>query len=278
MVLRISLVKSLMNTMCTQFTTLLFGILLGLFMIYTLASFAFLHPELHGQYYFLTGPISWDHLYLTVLDHLSQGFQSFPVWGCYHDDGGNRTSHLHGGYCADDGVFQISIFLFSMVYTWSIGLICVAMISGIVVDAFARGRESRKDQRETLTEKCLICGATRDDLETMFDSHYTKRHPLRNYTHLLIYILSTLDENTEIARSRWFQFDHVSILHMLQKKVNKWNGDFFPSFPFQPDALATQHVYTIANTYEEGKKKLENLSKEYLEDFWDVACPLHQQE
>ena len=119
---------------------------------------------------------------------------------------------------ADDRTYW-SEFLFEWVFFFSIILIMLNIINGIIVDTFQALREQNNVKDDVLHNVCYICSHNRSIFEMNginFNHHREKEHSILNYYHYLIKVTLT-DEQ-----------DLNSLDSMVLKSFNEHKADFFP--------------------------------------------------
>jgi ryanodine receptor 2 len=109
-------------------------------------------------------------------------------------------------------VFDITFFFFVIV-------ILLAIIQGLIIDAFGELRDQLNSVSETLESECFICGIGKDYFDVVphgFDTHVLKEHNLANYMFFLLYLINKPDTDyTGQETYVWNQYQQRS-----------W--DFFP--------------------------------------------------
>ncbi|KAL4690988.1 hypothetical protein H8959_013949, partial [Pygathrix nigripes] len=108
-------------------------------------------------------------------------------------------------------VFDITFFFFVIV-------ILLAIIQGLIIDAFGELRDQQEQVREDMETKCFICGIGNDYFDTTphgFETHTLQEHNLANYLFFLMYLINK--DETEHTGQR------VSGRHgfLLPKKQNR---------------------------------------------------------
>jgi len=109
-------------------------------------------------------------------------------------------------------IFVLTFFFFVIV-------ILLAIIQGLIIDAFGELRDQLNSVSETLESECFICGIGKDFFEVVphgFDNHVMKEHNLANYMFFLMHLINKPDtEYTGQETYVWNQYQQRS-----------W--DFFP--------------------------------------------------
>uniref|UniRef100_A0A452HQS8 Uncharacterized protein n=1 Tax=Gopherus agassizii TaxID=38772 RepID=A0A452HQS8_9SAUR len=110
-------------------------------------------------------------------------------------------------------VFDITFFFFVIV-------ILLAIIQGLIIDAFGELRDQQEQVREDMETKCFICGIGNDYFDTTphgFEMHTLQEHNLANYLFFLMYLINK--DETEHTGQESF------VWKMYQERC--W--DFFPA-------------------------------------------------
>ncbi|CAL4149598.1 unnamed protein product [Meganyctiphanes norvegica] len=109
-------------------------------------------------------------------------------------------------------VFDITFFFFIIV-------ILLAIIQGLIIDAFGELRDQLNSVSETLESNCFICGMGSDYFDSVphgFDVHVQKEHNLANYMFFLMHLINK--DDTEYTGQETYVWE------MYQQRC--W--DFFP--------------------------------------------------
>ncbi|RXN04322.1 ryanodine receptor 1-like protein [Labeo rohita] len=83
-------------------------------------------------------------------------------------------------------VFDITFFFFVIV-------ILLAIIQGLIIDAFGELRDQQEQVKEDMETKCFICGIGSDYFDTTphgFETHTLEEHNLANYMFFLMYLIN----------------------------------------------------------------------------------------
>ncbi|XP_019717005.1 ryanodine receptor 1b isoform X5 [Hippocampus comes] len=110
-------------------------------------------------------------------------------------------------------VFDITFFFFVIV-------ILLAIIQGLIIDAFGELRDQQEQVREDMETKCFICGIGSDYFDTTphgFETHTLEEHNLANYMFFLMYLINK-DETEHTGQESY-------VWKMYQERC--W--DFFPA-------------------------------------------------
>ncbi|XP_043918075.1 LOW QUALITY PROTEIN: ryanodine receptor 1-like [Protopterus annectens] len=109
-------------------------------------------------------------------------------------------------------VFDITFFFFVIV-------ILLAIIQGLIIDAFGELRDQQEQVKEDMETKCFICGIGSDYFDTTphgFETHTLEEHNLANYMFFLMYLINK-DETEHTGQESY-------VWKMYQERC--W--DFFP--------------------------------------------------
>ncbi|XP_038623542.1 ryanodine receptor 1 isoform X2 [Tachyglossus aculeatus] len=110
-------------------------------------------------------------------------------------------------------VFDITFFFFVIV-------ILLAIIQGLIIDAFGELRDQQEQVKEDMETKCFICGIGSDYFDTTphgFETHTLEEHNLANYMFFLMYLINK-DETEHTGQESY-------VWKMYQGRC--W--DFFPA-------------------------------------------------
>ncbi|XP_064408728.1 ryanodine receptor 1 isoform X5 [Latimeria chalumnae] len=109
--------------------------------------------------------------------------------------------------------FDITFFFFVIV-------ILLAIIQGLIIDAFGELRDQQEQVKEDMETKCFICGIGSDYFDTTahgFETHTLEEHNLANYMFFLMYLINK-DETEHTGQESY-------VWKMYQERC--W--DFFPA-------------------------------------------------
>ena len=113
-----------------------------------------------------------------------------------------------------------TITMFSIAYFFAIQLVLVALIQGLIIDAFGELRNKQEAAREAMQNKCLICGLSKETFDQHtprgFEMHTEKEHHYPNYLFFLMHLIRK--EETEYTGQESYVMD------MYRKR----NWEFFP--------------------------------------------------
>ncbi|XP_076024958.1 ryanodine receptor 1-like isoform X1 [Genypterus blacodes] len=110
-------------------------------------------------------------------------------------------------------VFDITFFFFVIV-------ILLAIIQGLIIDAFGELRDQQEQVKEDMETKCFICGIGSDYFDTTphgFETHTFDEHNLANYMFFLMYLINK-DET-----------EHTGQESYVWKMYQERSWDFFPA-------------------------------------------------
>nr|XP_033699909.1 ryanodine receptor 1 [Tursiops truncatus] len=110
-------------------------------------------------------------------------------------------------------VFDITFFFFVIV-------ILLAIIQGLIIDAFGELRDQQEQVKEDMETKCFICGIGSDYFDSTphgFETHTLEEHNLANYMFFLMYLINK-DETEHTGQESY-------VWKMYQERC--W--DFFPA-------------------------------------------------
>ncbi|OXB83885.1 UNVERIFIED_CONTAM: hypothetical protein H355_009369 [Colinus virginianus] len=125
-------------------------------------------------------------------------------------------------------VFDITFFFFVIV-------ILLAIIQGLIIDAFGELRDQQEQVREDMETKCFICGIGNDYFDTTphgFETHTLQEHNLANYLRVAVY------HQVELMYHQRLE-SNIPLLRFVRKKKGQesfvWKmyqercWDFFPA-------------------------------------------------
>jgi len=108
---------------------------------------------------------------------------------------------------------------FEWVFYFTIALICINIVNGIIVDTFQDLRGSTNDKNDISENVCYICSCTRSDIEVAggnFHDHRTSEHQILYYFYYMFNITSTEVKNLN------------SLDAQISQAIEKIQSDFFP--------------------------------------------------
>ncbi|PZC71991.1 hypothetical protein B5X24_HaOG212085 [Helicoverpa armigera] len=86
-------------------------------------------------------------------------------------------------------IFDISFFFFIIV-------ILLAILQGLIIDAFGELRDQLESVKEDMESNCFICGINKDYFDKVphgFDTHVQREHNLANYMFFLMHLINKPD-------------------------------------------------------------------------------------
>ncbi|XP_061561261.1 ryanodine receptor 2 isoform X2 [Phycodurus eques] len=110
-------------------------------------------------------------------------------------------------------IFDITFFFFVIV-------ILLAIIQGLIIDAFGELRDQQEQVKEDMETKCFICGIGNDYFDTVphgFETHTLQEHNLSNYLFFVMYLINK-DETEHTGQESY-------VWKMYQERC--W--EFFPA-------------------------------------------------
>ncbi|XP_061097426.1 ryanodine receptor 3-like isoform X2 [Conger conger] len=110
--------------------------------------------------------------------------------------------------------------LFDITFFFFVIVILLAIIQGLIIDAFGELRDQQEQVKEDMETKCFICGIGNDYFDTTphgFETHTLQEHNLANYLFFLMYLINK-DETEHTGQESY-------VWKMYQERC--W--DFFPA-------------------------------------------------
>ncbi|KAM6965090.1 ryanodine receptor 3 [Aplochiton taeniatus] len=110
--------------------------------------------------------------------------------------------------------------LFDITFFFFVIVILLAIIQGLIIDAFGELRDQQEQVKEDMETKCFICGIGNDYFDRIphgFETHTLQEHNLANYLFFLMYLINK--DETEHTGQESF------VWKMYQERC--W--DFFPA-------------------------------------------------
>ncbi|XP_041469245.1 ryanodine receptor 2-like isoform X1 [Lytechinus variegatus] len=112
--------------------------------------------------------------------------------------------HLHSGLRAGGGIadeieppdgddYEFYRIIFDITFFFFVIVILLAIIQGLIIDAFGELRDQLEQVKEDMETKCFICSIGReyfDKLPHGFELHTSKEHDLSNYMFFLMYLIN----------------------------------------------------------------------------------------
>ncbi|XP_037033206.1 ryanodine receptor isoform X4 [Bradysia coprophila] len=138
--------------------------------------------------------------------------------------------HLYKGVRAGGGIgdeigdpvgddYEVYRILFDITFFFFVIVILLAIIQGLIIDAFGELRDQLESVKEDMESNCFICGIGKDYFDKVphgFDTHVQQEHNLANYMFFLMHLINKPD--TE------FTGQETYVWNMYQQRC--W--DFFP--------------------------------------------------
>ncbi|KAG7158033.1 Ryanodine receptor-like 1 [Homarus americanus] len=138
--------------------------------------------------------------------------------------------HLYKGVRAGGGIgdeieapdgdeYELYRIIFDITFFFFIIVILLAIIQGLIIDAFGELRDQLESVKENLESNCFICGMGSDYFDAVphgFDMHVLKEHNLANYMFFLMHLINK--DDTEYTGQETY------VWNMYQQRC--W--DFFP--------------------------------------------------
>lgn len=138
--------------------------------------------------------------------------------------------HLYKGVRAGGGIgdeigdpvgddYEVYRIIFDITFFFFVIVILLAIIQGLIIDAFGELRDQLESVKEDMESNCFICGINKDYFDKVphgFDTHVQQEHNLANYMFFLMHLINKPD--TE------FTGQETYVWNMYQQRC--W--DFFP--------------------------------------------------
>ncbi|KAK6632420.1 hypothetical protein RUM44_007462 [Polyplax serrata] len=138
--------------------------------------------------------------------------------------------HLYKGVRAGGGIgdeieppdgdeYEVYRILFDITFFFFVIIILLAIIQGLIIDAFGELRDQLESVKEDMESNCFICGIGKDYFDKVphgFDTHVAQEHNLANYMFFLMHLINKPD--TEYTGQETY------VWNMYQQRC--W--DFFP--------------------------------------------------
>ena len=138
--------------------------------------------------------------------------------------------HLYKGVRAGGGIgdeigdpdgddYEVYRIIFDITFFFFIIVILLAIIQGLIIDAFGELRDQLESVKEDMESNCFICGIGKDYFDKVphgFDTHCLQEHNLANYMFFLMHLINKPD--TEYTGQETY------VWNMYQQRC--W--DFFP--------------------------------------------------
>uniref|UniRef100_UPI00358EA68B ryanodine receptor 2-like n=1 Tax=Myxine glutinosa TaxID=7769 RepID=UPI00358EA68B len=115
--------------------------------------------------------------------------------------------HLYVGVRAGGGIgdeiedpagddYEIYRMMFDITFFFFIIVILLAIIQGLIIDAFGELRDQQEQVKEDMETKCFICGIGNDYFDSVphgFETHTLQEHNLANYLFFFMYLINKDD-------------------------------------------------------------------------------------
>ncbi|NWT08499.1 RYR2 protein, partial [Vireo altiloquus] len=139
--------------------------------------------------------------------------------------------HMYVGVRAGGGIgdeiedpagdeYEIYRIIFDITFFFFVVVILLAIIQGLIIDAFGELRDQQEQVKEDMETKCFICGIGNDYFDTVphgFETHTLQEHNLANYLFFLMYLINK-DETEHTGQESY-------VWKMYQERC--W--EFFPA-------------------------------------------------
>ncbi|PWA27902.1 hypothetical protein CCH79_00000537 [Gambusia affinis] len=139
--------------------------------------------------------------------------------------------HMYVGVRAGGGIgdeledpagdpYELYRILFDITFFFFVIVILLAIIQGLIIDAFGELRDQQEQVKEDMETKCFICGIGNDYFDRTphgFETHTLQEHNLANYLFFLMYLINK-DETEHTGQESY-------VWKMYQERC--W--DFFPA-------------------------------------------------
>ncbi|XP_057319088.1 ryanodine receptor isoform X9 [Microplitis mediator] len=138
--------------------------------------------------------------------------------------------HLYKGVRAGGGIgdeigepdgddYEVWRIMFDITFFFFVIVILLAIIQGLIIDAFGELRDQLENVKTNMESNCFICGLGKEYFDTVphgFDTHVQQEHNLANYMFFLMHLINKPD--TEYTGQETY------VWNMYQQRM--W--DFFP--------------------------------------------------
>ncbi|XP_016379179.1 ryanodine receptor 2-like [Sinocyclocheilus rhinocerous] len=129
--------------------------------------------------------------------------------------------HMYVGVRAGGGIgdeiedpagdqFEFYRIIFDITFFFFVIVILLAIIQGLIIDAFGELRDQQEQVKEDMETKCFICGIGSEYFDTVphgFESHTLQEHNLANYLFFLMYFINKdVTEHTGQESYVWKMF------------------------------------------------------------------------
>ncbi|KAI4555582.1 hypothetical protein MJG53_019272, partial [Ovis ammon polii x Ovis aries] len=131
--------------------------------------------------------------------------------------------HMYVGVRAGGGIgdeiedpagdeYEIYRIIFDITFFFFVIVILLAIIQGLIIDAFGELRDQQEQVKEDMETKCFICGIGNDYFDTVphgFETHTLQEHNLANYLFFLMYLINK-DETEHTGQTCCCKYADVS--------------------------------------------------------------------
>ncbi|OBS73829.1 hypothetical protein A6R68_15633 [Neotoma lepida] len=172
----------------------------------------------------------WDRLVInTQLNSIDVKYQMWKLGVVFTDN--CYMFHMYVGVRAGGGIgdeiedpagdeYEIYRIIFDITFFFFVIVILLAIIQGLIIDAFGELRDQQEQVKEDMETKCFICGIGNDYFDTVphgFETHTLQEHNLANYLFFLMYLINK-DETEHTGQESY-------VWKMYQERC--W--EFFPA-------------------------------------------------
>ncbi|KAK5854224.1 hypothetical protein PBY51_015313 [Eleginops maclovinus] len=112
--------------------------------------------------------------------------------------------HMYVGVRAGGGIgdeiedpagddFEVERIVFDITFFFFVIVILLAIIQGLIIDAFGELRDQQEQVKEDMETKCFICGIGNEYFDMLphgFETHTLQEHNLANYLFFLMYLIN----------------------------------------------------------------------------------------
>ncbi|KAL0964499.1 hypothetical protein UPYG_G00324660 [Umbra pygmaea] len=112
--------------------------------------------------------------------------------------------HMYVGVRAGGGIgdeiedpagdeFEVVRIMFDITFFFFVIVILLAIIQGLIIDAFGELRDQQEQVKEDMETKCFICGVGNEYLDNVphgFETHTLQEHNMANYLFFLMYLIN----------------------------------------------------------------------------------------
>lgn len=123
-------------------------------------------------------------------------------------------------------VFDITFFFFVIV-------ILLAILQGLIIDAFGELRGQLQSVSDTMEASCFICGIEKETFNKVphgFETHVKKEHDLANYLFFLMHLINKPD--TDYTGQESFVWEQVSFV-IIKIYFSKTSNEIFSFFSIE---------------------------------------------